>query len=197
MTVHYDLNEDDWLTMNLHYMEQSGLIEKNQKRYRMLITLCAVEVVACLLIKWYLPALFFASVGGALLFNLTRIPGLLRKQIQRQTNQGDFRALFGHYELALTPQGIKTKGPISENLYYWSAVEQLIETETHFFIQFSSAVRITIPKRAFATQTHGAEFLKLAEHYRQNVTGTPIPTMQRGAWWTQGAQVVETQQQRQ
>jgi YcxB-like protein len=197
MTVHYDLNEDDWLSMNLHYLEQSGMIQKNQRRHRMLIGVCGLEVAICLLVHWPLPAFFFGAMGAALLFNLTRVPTLLRKQIQRQSGRGDFRALFGHYELALTPEGIKTKGPISENIYYWSAVEQLVETETHFFIQFSSAVRITVPKRAFAAQTQGMEFLKLAEHYRQNATGTPIPTMQRGAWWTQRGDIVETQAQRQ
>ncbi|WP_309723090.1 YcxB family protein [Armatimonas sp.] len=181
--------------MNLHYQKQSGMIRKYQRTYGLVLVISIVEGLLCWALHWNQLMLLFIGLGLGCLIALPRVPQVLRRQIKRQASA--FQAGFGNYELSLLPTGINVKNPISESLFYLSAVEQLVESETHLFIQFSSAVRITIPKRTFSTQEQGFQFLRMAEEYRQAATGTPIPTMQRGSWWTQGTQVVEPQSQRQ
>ena len=198
MTVHYDLKEEDWTAMQLHYARQTGQFKRSQ---RTLVALSAFLILlgataALVSTRSSAPLLLLIYAGFMMVMSLF-MPQIHRRNIQKILQKGHHKALFGATSVVLTPKGIQTTSPIGESLFYWNAVEQLAESETHLFVQFSAGVNLIVPKRAFATQTHGAQFLKLAEEYQQVATGSPIPTMQRGAWWTQGAQVVESQSQRQ
>lgn len=195
MTTQYSLAEEDWFALNLHYAAQSGQMKRQRRIFLGLAGLMLADTLLLYFVHAASLSLLAGTVGLMALMMALFLPKLLLRNLRRQVQRGDFRALFGDYELTLLPSGVNVRGPIAESLYYWSAVEQIIEIETHLFIQFSSAVRLTIPKKAFTTPQQGAQFLRMAEEYRQAATGKPIPTTQRGSWWTQGTQVVETQLQ--
>jgi hypothetical protein len=197
MTVNYDLTEEDLVDYNVHFAKTVGQLEKS-KRALIVLGVVMMALGAFVLALGKVVIGISSLLYGVILMGLSPLlQKSMRRNLKKVMQKGYFKAILGETQVTLTPKGIQTTNRMSESLMYWGAVEQLAETETHFFVQFSAGINLVIPKRAFATQTHGAQFLQRVEEYRQAATGTPIPTMQRGSWWTQGTQVVEPQSQRQ
>lgn len=197
MTLNYDLTAEDLVAYQLHFAKNVGQL----KRSKFVLAALGAMMMVFGLLLWTLGRA--GSVGGAALgyglfllcFGLL-LPKSMENNLRKTVKKGYYKALLGQTQVTLSPKGIQSLNGMSESTFFWGAVEQVAETPTHLFVQFSAGVNLVIPKRAFATQTHGEQFLKQVEEYRQAATGSPIPTTQRGAWWTQGSQVVETQQQR-
>ena len=183
------------LSYQLDYATRSGHVKNSRIGALFLTVLMGIFALLASRYSLYLTGLLaYVGVLFAVSGALTRRQ--LTQNFKKIAVRGDFKGLVGACEVTLLPKGIRSVGPMGESLYYWSAVEQLTETETHVYIRFSSAINIVVPKRAFVSAQQGAQFLKMAEEYRTAATGQPIPTTQKGTWWTQGTQVVETQTQR-
>lgn len=192
MTLNFELIEDDLVAYQLDYATRSGHVKNSRLGALFLTMLMGILALLASRYSLYLAGLL-AYVGVLFAFSGALTRRQLTRTFKKVVERGDLKGLVGASEVTLLPNGVRSVGPMGESLYYWSAVEQLTETETHVYVRFSSAINIVIPKRAFSNARQGAQFLKMAEEYRQAATGKPIPTTQRGTWWTQGTQVVETQ----
>ena len=118
----------------------------------------------------------------------------MRGLFQKSVKSGAAATLIGPHSYTVTPEGLASTSQFGRSVLYWSGIEKVVELEKSIAFHFSAAQAILIPKRVFASQAHGAEFLRLVEQYRQQATGQPIPQTTRGAWWTQGQSVVENSQ---
>ncbi|WP_395139837.1 YcxB family protein [Armatimonas sp.] len=197
MTINYDLTEEDLVDYQLHFARTIGHLKRSKQVMAILGAVLGILGILLFTIGKVAQGVGSLLYALFLFFFAPLMQKTMQQNLKKLVRKGYYKALLGSTQLTLTPKGIKTTNGMSESLMYWGAVEQLVESDTNFFVQFSAGVNLVIPKRAFATQTHGAQFLKMAEEYRQAATGVPIPTMQKGAWWTQGADLIETQSQRQ
>ncbi len=108
---------------------------------------------------------------------------------------GAAATLVGPQEFSLTPQGIKHRSNFFDGTYSWSGIKEILETDQHIAFHFSTMQAFLIPKKAFTSPEQYIEFMRLIEQYRNQTTGTPVPVATRGAWWTQGSSVTESETQ--
>jgi hypothetical protein len=73
---------------------------------------------------------------------------------------------FGRYRVTLDAEGISEEAPNGRHSHRWAAVEDLCETETHFFLVVAGSSAYVIPKRAFASAQASDEFLARAKIFR-------------------------------
>jgi hypothetical protein len=204
MTIDYDCTEEDIIQMTLYF---STLPEgKRQIRQSNIITFfMIVGILMCFfglmsLVKsdfFGIYTLIGAIIASALAIGLCYIDrkSQIRNFIHNRSKQGYYKEDTGPSVLTLTPKGLVHQGPTGESLKLWHIIDQVAETETHLYLHFSPVLFFIIPKRAFATAAQGSAFLKQIEEYRQAATGTSIPQITKGQWWTQARDEAESVRQ--
>jgi len=74
-------------------------------------------------------------------------------------DRGTLNNELGPHVIELLPEGILETGNAGETLRKWSVIEGTTRTPTHLFIDVTNAGPvIVIPRKAFATAQHEAEF---------------------------------------
>jgi hypothetical protein len=141
----------------------------------------------------------FRFIGFLLLsYPIITIAGVkyMRKSITKKSiKEGGFVTLIGNNTYSVEARGLRHINRFSDSLLFWESIEKVVETESSFAFHLSSVAAFLIPKRAFSSPEQGVEFMRLVEQYRQQSTGEPIPETTRGAWWTQGSSVTESENQ--
>ncbi len=144
--------------------------------------------------EFLISAILQFFIPGILSLNFNKL--ISKWQTKALVKDGSYISIQSHYLYTITPDGLHSKSKFSESLLYWSGFQKVIETDTFLFFHLSAAQGFMIPKRAFISPEQGAEFMRLVEHYREQSTGTPVPKITKGAWWTQGSAVTEEETQK-
>ncbi|MGC4046179.1 MAG: YcxB family protein [Armatimonas sp.] len=203
MTIEFECGDDDIRELNRFFVQTpAGKKEmlRNYVRHAIAIFFVAMGALGVLSVATggYFPIafLFMSLIGAAVSFLLNLA---LRKRNQDNytkalIKRGNYASILGKHTMTLTPEGIEGTHAKGRYCTYWSGISTVHETKNHIYLQISPVHFVLVPKRAFASPTHGAEFLRAIEQYRQQATGEPIPQTTKGAWWTQGQSMVEDPQ---
>jgi hypothetical protein len=195
MTVSFEGTEEDAIeaVSYLNYNLPQFRSQKRALRFLAAILLVLAALMALLLLVKFsvfnlIMCVYCLAVGIAIPYSQKRgMRSLFRKMVK----SGAAATLLGPQSYTPTPEGLATTSRFGRAVLYWSGIDKVVELETAVALHFSSAQAILIPKRAFASPAHGAEFLQLIEQYRQQTTGEPIPQTTKGSWWTQGNSVTD------
>ncbi len=136
-------------------------------------------------------ALFYVLIGY-LFINQKKI---IQNNCKALVKSGAAATLVGPQEFSLTPQGIKHRSNFFDGTYSWSGIKEILETDQHIAFHFSTMQAFLIPKKAFISPEQYIDFMRLIEQYRNQTTGNPVLVATRGAWWTQGSSVTESETQ--
>jgi hypothetical protein len=196
MTISFESTEEDAAKALSYINLQSPNFVKNARGLRWSGYLLLFISIVMLLINFFgfsflttVMGLFYILIG----WSFINQKKLIHNKCKALVKSGAAATLIGPQEFSLTPQGIKHQSNFFEGTYFWSNIKEVIVTEEHIAFHFSTMQAFLIPKRAFSSPEQGAEFMRLIEHYRHQSTGVPIPQITRGAWWTQGQSVTETE----
>ena len=69
--------------------------------------------------------------------------------------------------IEISEEGLRNTNAYDEYFRKWSAIQELVETKSHFFVKISSAIAIVSPKRAFASKKEEEEFKEKVTTYLQ------------------------------
>jgi hypothetical protein len=204
MTVDFECTERDIRELNHFFITTpTGKREMLRIYFRQAISLYFAALGFATILQYIKTGGFHSGVFMLSLF--ATVLGFIANLLLRNYNQNIFtknaikRGVYifnlGRITVSISPEGVSHQGHYGSTVFFWSCISVVHETERHFYLQASPVHFVLVPKRAFTDATHGAEFLRHIEQYRQQATGEPIPQTTRGAWWTQGSAVTEEPQE--
>lgn len=164
MTLHYDLNFNDYLEFNYYYL----WARPERRFYR--IANSALPLFVLLLLMYFFKGLNFDSYGpgelaflilGILLFFL--MPYIVKENyknsVRRLLESGKNKTLLGSKSIILEDDKLTEVTAFSSSTLTWTAFECLKENKEYFFLFQNSNQAIIIPKRVLATDVE-AESLR-------------------------------------
>jgi hypothetical protein len=162
-----ELNVEDAIAWNEYYLENSAQWKKNWKLIRFLfmpvMVICFILGVIYLLVNpLYLSTLIAGGIGiflggGGFLYYFF-YPNTMRRRIRKTAKKAySYRNSFiGSHQYAVSTAGIVDN---DNDLVKWTAVEDIVQTETHIFILVRPKKAVIIPKRAFADSAAAERFM--------------------------------------
>ena len=155
------LNVDDAIAWNYYYLENSAQWKKNWKlmRFVFMPIMAACFIIGIIyftigMIKGLGIGVSFGSVmgiilgaGGFVYFLL--YPNILRRKIRNTAKQVYAQGknnFAGTHKYTVSPEGVRDN---AEAIVKWTAVEDIVRTESHLFILVYPQKAIIIPKKAF------------------------------------------------
>ena len=164
-----ELNVEDAIAWNNYYLENSPQWIKNWKLIRFLfmpvMVICFLLGVIYILVNvntLYLSTLIAGGIGiilggGGFLY-LFSYPGRLQRKIRKAAKKAySYKNSFiGSHQYAISMAGIVDN---DNDIVKWTAVEDIMQTETHIFILVRPKKAVIIPKRAFADTAAADRFL--------------------------------------
>ncbi|WP_369016086.1 YcxB family protein [Armatimonas sp.] len=122
--------------------------------------------------------------GGCVLFRI--LDSVVRSRdirvsIRRAIRLREGKGILGEYSYELTQDGLVTRSTLGTETCFWSAVESIVETPGYIFLRTSKLDYLLIPKHAFSSPQHQAEFLAQVESFRLGQNAPPTPL--KSAWY--------------
>ena len=181
MQVQVQLTEDDYVAfIRAFYSKAAGgrRVRKSNKR-SFLLTFCVCASVILLipsdggtwLIKTVGIVLFGAISLGLYLF----VPRSMSRRARRMLRASPNRAYFAPTTLVMTAAGIAAESEYITSHTKWVAVDIIIQTEAHIFMNLGVWGGFTVPKRCFADNEEARRFYEAACQFRQEAAQTPGP----------------------
>jgi hypothetical protein len=162
-----ELNVEDAIAWNNYYLENSPQWIKNWKLIRFLfmpvMVICFLLGVIYLLVNpLYLSTIIAGGIGiflggGGFLY-LFSYPGRLRRKI-RKTAQKAYsykNSFIGSHQYAISTVGVVDN---DNDIVKWTAVEDIVQSDTHIFILVRPKKAVIIPRRAFADNAAAERFI--------------------------------------
>ncbi|MGP8079722.1 MAG: YcxB family protein [Dehalococcoidales bacterium] len=152
-----ELNVEDAIAWNNYYLENSAQWIKNWKLIRFVfmpvMVICFLLGVIYLLVNpLYLSTVIAGGIGiilggGGFLY-LFFYPNTLHRRIRKTAQKAySYRnSLVGNHQYAVSTAGIVDN---DNDIVKWTAVEDIVQTDTHIFILVRPKKAVIIPKRAF------------------------------------------------
>jgi hypothetical protein len=152
-----ELNAEDAIAWNNYYMENSEQWKKNWKLIRFLfmpvMVICFLFGAIYLLVNpLYLITIIAGGIGivlggGGFLY-LYSYHGRLRGKIRKTALKAySYKNNFvGNHQYAISTAGVVDD---DNDIVKWTAVEDIVQTDTHIFILVRPKKAVIIPKRAF------------------------------------------------
>jgi hypothetical protein len=163
-----ELNVEDAIAWNNYYLENSPQWKKNWKLIRLVfmpvMVVCFLLGIVYLLVNpLYLSTLIAGGIGivlggGGFLY-LFSYPGRLRRKIRKTAKKAySYQNNFvGNHQYSISTVGIRDN---DNNIVKWTAVEDVVQTDTHVFILVRPKKAVIIPKRAFPDGTAANRFIQ-------------------------------------
>ena len=164
-----ELNVGDAIAWNEYYLENSAQWKKNWKLIRFLfmpvMVICFILGVIYILVNvntLYLSTLIAGGIGivlggGGFLYYFF-YPNTMKRRIRKTAQKAySYRNSFiGSHQYAVSTAGIVDN---DNDLVKWTAVEDIVQTQTHVFILVRPKKAVIIPKRAFADNAAAERFM--------------------------------------
>ena len=163
-----ELNVEDAIAWNNYYLENSPQWIKNWKLIRFLfmpvMVICFLLGVIYLLVNpLYLSTIIAGGIGiilggGGFLY-LFSYPGRLRRKIRKTAKKAySYKNNFvGNHQYSISVAGI---GDNDNDIVKWTAVEDIVQNDTHVFILVRPKKAVIIPRRAFADNAAANRFFQ-------------------------------------
>lgn len=100
----------------------------------------------------------------------------IQRTIEGMTSEGKNRGMLGRRRLTLKAEGLAEATEVSETTTSWSGVERVSVSEEHAFIYVSALAAITVPRRAFPSETEFNSFVRAATDLQTKATPPPLPS---------------------
>jgi hypothetical protein len=116
-----------------------------------------------------------SSVIGGLIIFVFYLPfyrWINTRQARKLLKEGDNKAVLGHHELSLSPEGIFVRTQTSESKTSWSAITKVLQNDQYVFLYVSSINAFVIPKKAFANESTLQEFLDYIDTHSEQKTAS-------------------------
>lgn len=164
MKIDYELNTNDYLEFNMHYMNHSSTIKRSIFIQRYIISL--IFLVAPFLMKcisdipfWYWSMCFIITYVLWIVFYPKHLTKSTKKRMDKLINEGKNLDLFGKHSLAIVEEGLIDHSEFGETKTNWQAIEKIHETEDFVYIYIGAVKAYIIPKRSFVDEAEKDNFL--------------------------------------
>lgn len=115
------------------------------------------------------PGKYILLIAGALLLtsflSLIGVRANTMKQAERIADNEENDSIFIDMTLTISESGIMVKDELKEIRYQWKAIIKKLESQNYYFLFHNAMQAIIIPKRAFTSADHKAQFEKLMSQY--------------------------------
>jgi hypothetical protein len=183
VNIKCDLNVDDAIAWNNYYLENSAQWKKNWKLIRFVfmpvMAICFTAGVIYLFMSinkgLVLSTMIASAIGiiigiGGFLYYLF-YPDILRRRIRKTakiaySHKNNF---IGNHKYTVSAEGIRDN---DEAIVKWTAVEDIVQTDTHVFVLVHPQKAIIIPKRAFLDDAAINRFMQEAKTIFQTAQKT-------------------------
>jgi hypothetical protein len=163
MELKYSLTKQDYIDFNINYMSYS----KSTKR--MLLIQRLIGPVIFLVIP-FLNSSPKSDPFSFVIFTILSIlwviffDKIIRKDMKRRVSkvlaEGNNKGMLGEHTLILDKDGVLEITTHNESKTKWDAIEDIIESENHIFIFFSSMAGYIVPLRVFKSSNEKDIFLE-------------------------------------
>jgi hypothetical protein len=163
MELKYNLTKQDYIDFNINYMSYS----KSTKRMLLIQRLMGPFIFLII------PFLDSTPKSDPFLFIVFTILSIMwfiffdkiiRKDMQRRVSkvlaEGNNKGMLGAHTLILDKDGVLEITTHNESKTKWEAIENIIESENHIFIFFSSMAAYIVPLRVFKSSNEKNIFLE-------------------------------------
>jgi hypothetical protein len=171
LIVKCELNIEDAIAWNYYFLENSTQWKKNWKLIRLvfmpIMAICFVISIVYL-IRGINRSIISTIVGGGIgiiiggggFIYYVFYPDMLRRKIRKTAKivygRGE-NSLIGKHNLIISAVGITDN---DNAIVKWTAVEDIVKTDTHIFILVHPNKAIIIPKRAFPDEAVVDQFIQ-------------------------------------
>lgn len=163
MTIRYTLTPADYVAIQTHFQQRSGILANVGRRLAPLLVLFVAAVTLVVVpdprrINFAGLALLIVAVLGVAFFigPIARLPFMKRLSRGRTERTAEFllarghnRALLTEHRVQLGEQGIAVDTDVASTTISWRGVERVESNDTHIFILCGPASYMIIPRRAF------------------------------------------------
>jgi hypothetical protein len=166
MKIEYDITKDDFMSFNMHHLENSETTKKTLFKQRYIVPIIYLVMPFILIRVTFVPLIFWLipSVAAIILW-ITFYPryfmSFTRRNIEKLLKEGNNQNLFGPVSVSLEDEGIREISNQGESKAKWSSIEKIEETKTHIYIYLSAISAAIIPLRAFSDINEKNEFLRI------------------------------------
>jgi hypothetical protein len=166
MRIKVQLDREDIVALNLHYLSKCNEGRKMMKMYRYAFLLAFILLALLALIKrepyhWLaMPVLAIIAILFPYLWKF-----FLKRSILENKS---IDKLGGEYEYEIREEGLFSKGN-SESLFYWDTIRKLETTEMYTFVSIEPNTIMLIPKEKIIEGNYEAFMSKLDEMLKKRV----------------------------
>lgn len=156
MEFHYEIKKEDYIALNLHYLNSNALVQKS-----ILVTRIASAVI-CLLIGTALMYFLKLSPLSMLVYGALALvcffgtPYYMRRKVVKNAENVLKRAnndkLYGQKTMTLGEDGFRFHGEGEDQTYSYETVCRIATDTAHFYVFVDEYASLIIPFTAFQTE---------------------------------------------
>jgi len=183
MTTEYEITKDDLSAFNLYHHRHSPVAHRQYLRSWLVPAF--IWLLVCTSI-WYLADQergtplrtfldllpLFSGVPVYLLFFPWLYRRKLRKLVADMWSEGQNRGLFDRHRVTISPEGVAETSEHGHTSTTWRAIERVVATQEHAYIYTNALAAIIVPRRAFASPSEFAEFVRTAQGHHEQATAS-------------------------
>ena len=169
MRFEFDLNKQDYIDFNICHIKNSETLRKSLL-FQQYIPAVVYLVLPFILVNvtdiplWlWLTVFVLAAILWVVFYPKYLISSTI-KRISKMVNEGKNKDMLGKHCLTFNDEGIIETSKNGESKISWSGIEEIKETDKHFFIYISSIMAYIVPKRVFKTDGEKDEFLNFIKN---------------------------------
>jgi hypothetical protein len=151
MTIHYQLELEDWIEFQKNYLLQSRKFSRTRKiNTALLPAVFLIFILADLsrgefnlftFITYLIISVFWVLFMWNFMLNRSL------ENMRRMLREGDNSAVLGPQEISLSAEGLVIRNSESETRMSWKTVKKLSQTDQYYFLYISSISAVILPKR--------------------------------------------------
>ncbi len=180
MKLEYEINEQDYIDLNVHHFENSKTIQSahNKSRFAAPVLFLALPFVmknTSTIPFWYWMTMFGILAVLWVIFYPSWMKKYYIKQTKKMLREKTNNGILGQKTLSLTEQGIITQGDGDETLTSYGNISQVAEGKTAVYLYNSAVSAIIVPNRAFSSSEQKAEFIREVKNKIPAKTVSVVP----------------------
>lgn len=197
MTLQYDVSEAEIILANqeLALTPDGKRLWRRFRRFRMVVGGVVGALIWLILsLRLTISLAFFPLyvLGFMALFGMG-LDSVLRRRdirvaIRRMVQENKGKGVIGQRRLTLAPEGMTVVSDTGSQTVFWSALEKALETPGFLLLQKTEGDYVLLPKHAFTSPQHQAEFLATVERFRLGQVQA-ASELQKQAWYQSRDQV--------
>lgn len=156
MKIEYTIEEQDFIDFQLFTSSKSESVKRSRKRSWIILLVLFIFLSANTYYKGDTnSAIYFAMFGTLILAFYPKFLNWKYKRYYQKFVRTNYANRFGQLEtLEITPEFILSKDKVSEGKVNISEIDNISETQNHFFLKVSTGVSLIIPKHRIDNSEH-------------------------------------------